>query len=217
MPISGRSAISRATVRPATPLNSRKVSASCAHKRIVVDQRGDLAFEGTGLALEQGDHLVEARLHLRVIEHAAAALLLDREVVGDLAEPCHQGLQALLGLARQRGRSQPFGIGEAGDDGGVDPVGLLQNAHRLGVAANAAGVGQRAADACSHSSRNGTPFVAAGRLHHHQLDRVLGGRTRQFCDACRIVVEACRPMPGLDAGIKPGFRNIHSTNRSSSR
>src|SRR6185312_5794125 len=35
----------------------------------------------------------------------------------------------------------------------------------------------------------------------------------QFCNACRIVIEACQPMRWLDADIEFGFRNVHSTNR----
>ena len=49
-----------------------------------------------GLALEQADHLVEAGDHLGV-HRAAAPLLVDREVVGDLPQPRHQGLEPLLG------------------------------------------------------------------------------------------------------------------------
>src|ERR1700722_4517287 len=61
-------------------------------QRIVVDHGGDLPFERAGLALQQSDHLEIGRAHLSAIEHAGAALLLDRKVVGDLPEPCYQGL-----------------------------------------------------------------------------------------------------------------------------
>ena len=42
---------------------------------------------------------------------------------------------------------------------------------------------------------------------------MLTAERSQFRNACRIVIEARKPMPGLDADIELGFRNVHSTNR----
>jgi hypothetical protein len=99
-------------------------------------------------------------------------LLVDRKVVGDLPEPCYQGFQALLGPARQRRRRQVLGVGDAGNDERIDPVGLLQNAYRLSIAADVAGIGQRAADAFLSQIDERPSFVTATGLHDHQRDGV---------------------------------------------
>ena len=56
-------------------------------------------------------------------------------------------------------------------------------------------------------------LVTAAGLHHHQRDGVFTAERGQFCNARRIVIEARKPMPGFDADIELGFRNVHSTNR----
>src|SRR5262249_52069097 len=111
------------------------------------------------------------------------------------------------------GRRQCCGSGEAGDDGGVDPVGLLQNTHRRGVSADVAGVGQRTADPCLPQLDERPSLVSATGLHHHQRDGMFTAEPAQFCDACRIVIEACKSTSRFDADIEPGLRDIHSTNR----
>lgn len=180
---------------------------------IVVDHRGDLTFERAGLAPEQGDDLVDAGQNLGIAGQAGAALFLDGEIVGDLPEPCHQGFKALLTGSGQRRRPQILGFREAGDDAGIEPVGLLQHSHRLGIMAYAARIGHGAGHARFPQQQKRSAFVTAARLHRHQAGLVLAAERRQFSDPVGIVVETREDGPGLDAGIETGLRNIHSTNK----
>ena len=189
MPISGTSAISRATVREATPLIERKASSRRAHKRIVVDQRGDLALEAALLALEQDDDLIEAGDGLGV-GCGGPALLVDGEVARHLGKPGNQSLEPLLGGARRRRRADPLDLGVMGDDAGIDVVGLLQEAHRLGKAAHVARIDQGAGLTLLPQQQEGQPLVAATRLHDDQLDAMVTTEGVEFGDTRRVVAEA---------------------------
>ena len=106
---------SRATVRPATPLIARQGIGELRPQRIVVDHARRSRPRACGIwRLSRAITSSMLASISALIERCCAALLLDREIVGDLAEPCYQGLQALLGLARQRGRAQVLGDRRSG-------------------------------------------------------------------------------------------------------
>ena len=141
--------------------------------------------------------------HRGVIEQAGATLLLDGQIVGDLPEPCNQGLQALLLRARQRGRGKVLGGCEAGDHRGIDPVGLLQDPHCLGITTYAARIGQGTRQACLPQLQERATLVTAACFHCHQLHRMLATKDRQPGDPGRIVVETVKGAQRIDADIKP--------------
>ena len=62
---------------------------------------------------------------------------------------------------------------------GVDLVGLLQEAHRLGETSHRARVDDRTGDARFPQEAEHHPLVSAGGLHHHQLDGVLAAKARR--------------------------------------
>ena len=76
---------------------------------IVVDERGDLAFEVAALGQEQGDDLLEAFDRLGV-RRRRLALAIGDEVVRHLGEAGDEGPQVLLGRARRRRRGGPPGL-----------------------------------------------------------------------------------------------------------
>ena len=67
------------------------------------------------------------------IDGGGASLLLDSEIVSHLSQPRDQGFQPALLRARQGRRLDVFGDREVSNHLGIEPVGLLQNAHRLGI------------------------------------------------------------------------------------
>lgn len=117
---------------------------------------------------------------------------------------CWAGLGGRVGCT-------PLGLRVAGDHGGIDPIGLFQEAHRLCKTAHAARIDESARQAQIPQQQQGQPLVAAAGLHDGKLDAMALTPSGQIGDACRIVTEAaCRPVR-LDMGIEPFFRNVHST------
>src|SRR6202035_1883803 len=93
-----------------------------------------------------------------------------------------------------------------------EPVGLLQNAHRLGVAADAAWIGQSAGHACLPQQQERPALIAPCRLHHCQFRLMLTAERCKFGDPDCIIVETREDGPRLNARIERGLRNIYSTN-----
>jgi len=66
-------------------------------------------------------------------------------------------------------RCQQEGGAERRDDPGIDPVGLLQHAHRLGKKPDLARIGDGAGQAPLRQQQEGPAFIATGRLHRHLI------------------------------------------------
>src|SRR6266536_3775490 len=179
-------------------------------QRIIVDQRSDLTFQTPRLALDEGDDVIEGGSDLFILD-LVTALLVDDEIVGQLPEPDDQTLETALDFAGGRRRLEPLAMSEAGDDEGVDPVGLLEEAHRLGVLAHTSGIGDGTGRARLPQQCEGQAFVAAGGLHHHQLHLVLATEGGKLGNACGIVGEAGNGLTRHNAGIEVLLRNIYST------
>src|SRR5581483_4605542 len=179
-------------------------------QRIVIDHRGDLSFQCSGLTLEQRDHLVDAVDHLLTCR-TAEPLLLNSEIVGDLSQPCDQRVEPQLCGAWRVRRLQLLGDRKAGDDGGIESVGLFQDTHRLGVAPHALGVGQAAGNADFPQRQEGHPLKATGRFHRHELHVMSTTERGQLGDPRRIVIETRERSRWRYMSIQPALRNIHST------
>jgi hypothetical protein len=157
-----------------------------------------------------GDDLLEAFDRLGV-GGGALALAIGDEVVRHLGEAGDEGPQVLLGRARRRRRGGPPGLPEAGDHGGVDAVGLLQGAHRLGKAPHVAGIDEAAGLAGLPEQEEGEPLVAAARLHHDEPGALGSAEGAERGDAGRVVAKPLRGPARLDMSVEPILRNVHST------
>ena len=104
VPISGSSAIRRATVRSATPLIERKVASSACPQRIGADQRNDLRLDLAALIDDGGEHSGEGGEDLGLVDQLALVGLADAQV-GQLAQArAHKGREFLLCLVAGAGR-----------------------------------------------------------------------------------------------------------------
>ena len=106
-------------------------------------------------------------------------------------------------------------LGEEGDHGGVDGIGLFQPAHALGELPDRAGVEDGDRQGMFGEQREGLPFVAAGGLHRDHLNLLGVAEGRQFGDAAGVVGKASRRAGAADRGVQPAGANIDSTNDTS--
>jgi hypothetical protein len=98
-----------------------------------------------------------------------------------------------------------------GDDGGIDPVGLLQIAHRLGKAAHLPGIDDGAGQLHRPEHGEGAAFAASARLHDHEFHSLLAAEAGQLLHSAGIIGKAPRRRAWQDVRIQPALRNIHST------
>src|SRR5690606_25714640 len=99
------------------------------------------------------------------------------------------------GLIRQGARFGADGLGEVGDDGGVDRVGFGEPADGAGEVADLARVDDRERQAGGGQAVRDHGLEAAGGFEHHELD----GVRAQACDEDRDAFAVPRDGEGLPA------------------
>ena len=116
---------------------------------------------------------------------------------GDLVDQLAAAGQDLaqLGARRvgQRGRRRPADLAVAGDQPGIDPVGLGLQAHAAREVAHPLRVDDRRQHALRHELLVRGPLIAAGSLHHHQAAGAIPQRAHQRLDPCGIIADAKSP------------------------
>jgi hypothetical protein len=185
-------------------------------QRVGGNELGDLRFEGAALPGDQREQFVERLPYDRLGDQAALVQRGDAQL-GQLAQAGDERGQTLLGGRGRQVRHDPLDRGESGDDPGVDPVGLLQEPHRLGKAAHRARVDDGHRHAIGPQQAKGQPLVPAGCLHRHQACVVLPAERRQRRDPLGHLLEAARRSSAADPGIELVGRGIHSTDKGPSR
>jgi hypothetical protein len=102
------------------------------------------------------------------------AIVLRRRHAEQLPAASHQGGQ-MLGLGIGHGRARELRhFGKARDHRRVDGIGLGQHAKTARQVAHLAGIDDPHRQAGRVQCRRHRPFQAAGRLHRHHLQRLLG-------------------------------------------
>ena len=96
-------------------------------------------------------------------------------------------------------------LGEPGDHGGVEGVGLFQSAHALGELADGAGVEDGDGQTVLLGEQGeGLALVASGGFHRHQIDLVGVAEIGQLGDAGGGVGEALGRAGAADGGVQRG-------------
>ena len=114
------------------PLGPTEGAVELAPERVGLEQLGDLALQAPDLGGHDMQDLGEGGQHSGVADQAPWGRCGYWQS-GELAQPDDQGGQPfLLGRGRRLGLDTP-GVGVPSDHPGIDPVGLLQVAHRIGA------------------------------------------------------------------------------------
>jgi protein ImuB len=181
-------------------------------QRITVDQLRNLRCQAAELLADELQELIERATHLGV-GHQTALVRLGGAQLGELARPGDQRGEPLLGVRGRGLRHDVFDVGKPGDDPGIDPIGLLQDAHGLGKAADR----PRVDDCCRHTlgpqQAKGQFLVPARRLHRDKRDLVFSAEPGQRDNPGGIARKALDRPVAAEPGLKVGAGDIYSTNQ----
>ncbi len=139
-----------------------------AEHRAVLDQLVDGAVDALTLGLQAAQDGLERTLR-ELVGGFAEALLLGVDHDHELAASREQLAQAQRERIGHRLRLGPDGIGEMGDDAGIDGVGLGEPADRAGEFAHLTWVDDGDRQAGLGQRRGDDALIAAARLHGDEL------------------------------------------------
>ena len=188
IPISGISAMMRATVRSATPLMERKAWLSWLHSGSAWMSAAMRCSRSRIWRRDQRQQIVERSLD-DGLEDEPLLVQLRSADLGELTQTRDQGAQMLLGARRHTQRLRLLDLGIPGDHAGVDGIGLFQPPHALGELAYGTRVEDGHRQSLFRELREGLLLVAAGGFHGDELDLMGMAEGGQFCDSFGVVGE----------------------------
>jgi len=126
----------------------------------------------------------------------------------DLAPAGDEIGEKLRGLVRQDANRRPRRFDEAGDDGGVDRIGLGAFAERLCVVADLRGIDDDDRQAGARQARGDDRLEAAGRFHRDQDRRERLQSDDELRETFAVAGDRKRLAAGMDMHIQPILRHV---------